>query len=195
MKKKVYIFPTCIGRVVYKTLIKRVYYFLKEKNFEVSVLKTPFCCGQVFLNSGMKKESKRIANVIVNNWKNKNILVFSGSCTEYILKKIPFLSHKPLNFSVKEITEFFMEEGFLKNDILYHTSCHYKILKKEAQEFMDCCGFGGVFSVIYPSLSQKILIYKFGENSEILSIEPGCSLNINTIYNAKHPLELIFKKE
>ncbi len=191
MNKEIYIFPTCIGNLVYKDLIKKTLKFLKENEREAQILNKPFCCGQVFYNTGNFIKAKKIGRSILKEWKNKKILFFSGSCLEYVLKNLPSLTEEKISFSADEITNFLIKEKKLKVPFEFHISCHLKIFKNKNPEFLGCCGFGGVFSSIYPETSEKILKAKYKEG-EIISIEPGCSLHMKSKgFEVIHPLEKI----
>ncbi len=195
MNQTLYLFPTCIGNLIYKKLIPEVKNFLKKRGYKTEFLKKPFCCGQVFYNSGKIKEAKRIAYQLNNLWKDKKILFFSGSCLEYVIKKITDLTGKKPEFEAIEITEFFIREKLIPDLPEYHVSCHFKTLKKDNPEFLTCCGFGGIFSAIYPEISERILKTKFS-NKEIISIEPGCSFHMQSKgFKTKHPLENVFDKK
>ncbi len=195
MKQTLYIFPTCIGNLIYKKLIPEVKNFLEKRGYRTEILKKPFCCGQVFYNSGKIESAKEIAHQLNNLWKNKKILFFSGSCLEYVIKKIPELTEKSTEFTAIEITDFFTKEKLIPVLPEYHVSCHFKTLKKDTPEFLTCCGFGGIFSAIYPEISEKILKTKFSDK-EIISIEPGCSFHMQSKgFKTKHPLENVFDKK
>jgi len=194
MRQTLYLFPTCMGNLVYKKLIFKVKNFLEKRGYKIRILKKSFCCGQVFYNSGKIKIAEKIAYQLNNLWEDKKILFFSGSCLEYVIKKIPYLTDKELKFKPIEITEFFIKEKLVP-PLDYHISCHFKTLKKDVPEFLPCCGFGGIFSAIYPEISEKILKTKFSDK-EIISIEPGCSFHMQSKkFKTKHPLQDIFDKK
>ncbi|MEO0301219.1 MAG: (Fe-S)-binding protein [candidate division WOR-3 bacterium] len=195
MNKKIYIFPTCIGNLIYKNLIKEIKKLLQKKEFEAQILNKPFCCGQVFYNTGNFKKAKKIGNLILKEWKNKEILFFSGSCLEYVLENLPLLTGKKNSFYAEEITNFLIKEKIIELPYNFHTSCHFKIFKNKKPEFLGCCGFGGVFSSIYLKTSEKILKAKYKEK-KIISIEPGCSLHMKSKgFEIIHPLEKILWKK
>ncbi len=137
-------------------------------------------------------QKKLLTNLIIGG--KIKILFFSGSCLEYVIKKIDILTGEKRKFEAIEITEFFIKEKLIKNLPEYESSCHFKSLKESAPCFLPCCGFGGIFSFIYPEISEKLLKTKFSEK-EIISIEPGCRLHMELKgLKTKHPLENIFNE-
>lgn len=85
--------------------------------------------------------------------------------------------------------------------VTYHASCHLlrglgvrdepKQLLRAVQDLEwvpltaeeTCCGFGGVFSVIYPEVSQAMLQAKIGNIAAsgaevVVACDPGCLMNI-----------------
>ncbi|MEN3045543.1 MAG: (Fe-S)-binding protein, partial [Candidatus Hydrothermales bacterium] len=167
MRENIFIYPSCIGSVLYKDLIPLLKKFLTNKGFYVSIIDKPFCCGQVFYNTGNFKEAYKSLFQIYKHFKKKEVVILSGSCLEFIVKYIPRILGKEINFNITEITEFFIKKKLIDFLPEYHRSCHFKTLKNEKLEFFSCCGFGGVFSSIYPHISEKILKIKFRENKEI----------------------------
>ncbi|MEN3044980.1 MAG: (Fe-S)-binding protein [Candidatus Hydrothermales bacterium] len=195
MKKNLFLFPSCVGSILYKDIVLLLKNFLNNRGFKTFIIKKPFCCGQVFYNTGNLKETHKILFQICKHFKNKEILILSGSCLEFLVKNIPKILGKDLNFKIKEITEFFIEEKLVDFVPEYHKSCHFKTLKGEKLDFFSCCGFGGVFSSLYPQISDRIFKIKFKETKKVLSCEPGCSLFIlSKGLKTEHPLESIIKK-
>jgi L-lactate dehydrogenase complex protein LldE len=116
---------------------------------------------------------------------------------------------KALSERVFELTEYLVDVlqivdlgAFFPHTIAYHASCHLlrelgvnsqprELLKHvhgaqlvELPEAEDCCGFGGVFSVEHPQLSDALLSRKI-ENilrsgaEVVTACDAGCITNIN----------------
>jgi L-lactate dehydrogenase complex protein LldE len=107
-----------------------------------------------------------------------------------------------------EFSEFLIHElkvtdvgAFFPHKVTYHASCHYLRqlnLREEPKQLLaavrglelvpledeeTCCGFGGVFSVAYPEVSQAMLnnklqnIQKSGAEA-VVACDAGCLMNI-----------------
>jgi len=107
-----------------------------------------------------------------------------------------------------ELTEFLVHQlkiidvgATFPHTVTYHASCHYLRglgLRSEAQQLLRavrglelapmqdeevCCGFGGVFSVIFPEVSQAMMESKvqniLNSGAEaVVACDAGCLMNI-----------------
>jgi glycolate oxidase iron-sulfur subunit len=117
------------------------------------------------------------------------------------------------DFKIYELTEFFYEHirdavvhkegikgpGVPERKVTWHDPCHHlkslgiadaprHFMKQMGDDFVDdtsalCCGFGGVFSVGFPSTSRKILNRKETKLNElgvgtVVTACPGCYLQL-----------------
>jgi len=117
------------------------------------------------------------------------------------------------DYKIYELTEFFYEQigdavirkdgikepGAPEGKVTWHDPCHHlkslgiadaprHFMKQLGEDFVDdtsalCCGFGGVFSVGFPSTSRKILNRKEATLNElgvgtVVTACPGCYLQL-----------------
>lgn len=131
-----------------------------------------------------------------------------------------------------ELTEFLVHQlkvtevgAYFPQKVTYHASCHYlrglglreeaKILLRQVRglelaplvEEDTCCGFGGVFSVIYPEVSQALMQRKVNHIIEsgaqaVVACDAGCLMNIQgglqragSAIRAYHIIEILANRE
>ncbi len=178
------------------------------------------CCGQPFLNSGLKKEAQQLAQRTIEIFSPYEYVVLpSGSCTAMLRVHYPhlFRGDKPWQEKARhlasrtyELTEFLVHVArWLPKPvrrlppITYHDSCHMsRMLRlreeprsllraagieiREMPESDRCCGFGGIFSVRVPEVSQAITSDKLQEAVEtrahiLVTADPGCLLQMRRL--------------
>ena len=194
--KRVGLFIPCYIDIIYPNVALATYKLLTKLGFSVDYPLNQTCCGQPFLNSGVKDEAKALANRFYNIFKDFDYIVApSASCIATVkfgykdlLDSKEYLELKEKSF---EICEFLTDvvkidsiDAKFNHKVGFHQSCHglrelnlarsselnlpyyskpLKLLKMvDGIEIVDlkradeCCGFGGVFSVIEPDVSVKM---------------------------------------
>lgn len=194
---------------------------------EASPLKGVTCCGQAFFNSGhpamARKVGRRLFESIMES--EAPVVMVSGSCAHFVRERYPTLFGKDASPGGRcfEFTEFIA--GKLKADIggtlkkplraAYHPSCHllrglklkdepFEILRSiENLELLHinkeetCCGFGGIFSAVYPEVSARMAAEKAEAIREtgasaFISSDAGCMRRIESVgIRAIHIAELL----
>ncbi len=180
----VYIFPGCVTELFSKGTIKKTVVFLRQLGYDPVVAPEGLCCGQVAWNAGMPHITRNIAGSFIN-WlrlipKNAAIVSLSASCVSFAGKYLKRLYNLPMNIPMEfsqflqKSTKFQKWYGVLRADVALHVSCHHlrdldrgdallqilsringiKVLPFENPEL--CCGFGGIFSLIFPELSRNM---------------------------------------
>ena len=148
---------------------------LEEAGCRVTVPPQQTCCGQPAMNSGDKNDAKRVARGVIEVFSPFDyVVVPSGSCAGTISRHYPELFQdepawldraKQLAARTFELTSFLV-------DIL-----------AELKEPETCCGFGGLFCVKYPDISEKMVQAKVDDivatgADTVLGGDLGCLLNI-----------------
>jgi len=175
------------------------------------------CCGQPFLNSGLRDEALRLARRTMEIFAPYDYVVLpSGSCASMLRVHYPHLfkgedtwEERALELAARtyELTEFLVHVADWRPSsqgtslrVTYHDSCHmYRMLRlhdeprtllraagveiAEMPESDRCCGFGGVFSVRVPEVSNAITADKLKEAVEtraevLVTADPGCLIQM-----------------
>ena len=208
-KDKVYdilFFPGCVLTDFYPKKIERSIQFLKSKGYSVLLIKDISCCGFPYLSQGWKDRSDKFMNsnlVLFKKYTFKKIVIPCGTCTMTLKKYYNISQDIPVyemtDFIFKFIKDAKLNKEFKSKKITYHDPCHninsLKIkdqpryfLKQAENNFIDddsrtCCGFGGVFSVGFPSTSKKILenkkeVLNSKGTETVITSCPGCYMQL-----------------
>jgi glycolate oxidase iron-sulfur subunit len=206
-------FPGCVLTYFYPGIIEKTVSFLKKRGFSVVIPIGMECCGFPYLSQGWKEKfiSFRKKNkAIFSQFRFKYLLVPCGTGVMTFKKYYDF---EDKTIEIYELTEFFYKyikdaavdadqfkpPGCKSRKATFHDPCHHlKSLGIEAaprffmeqleESFIDdksalCCGFGGIFSVGFPSTSKKILKRKEETLKElgadtVVTACPGCYLQL-----------------
>jgi len=209
-KKKTYdilFFPGCVLTDFYPEIVEKTINFLRKNGFTVLLPKGLSCCGFPYISQGWKDKFDKYKGKnmkVLNGYNFKSIVIPCGTGT------ITFKKYYDIDkdISVYELTDFiykFINDAKLDNALIkdrkitYHDPCHNikslhiekqprHFLSQAGKNFIDdksklCCGFGGVFSIGFPSTSNKILkrksdtIKQTGADTVITSC-PGCYMQL-----------------
>ncbi len=209
----VLLFPGCVLTMFYPAIIEDITRIMEQNGLRVVTPSNLQCCGFPFLSQGWKNKFLTLRQKnqkIFSEYKFKYIVVPCGTGT--ITFKEHYQIENP-EIEIYELTDFFykflpnvpVDEDKLKptgtknGKFTWHDPCHnLKSLKidKAPRHFMNklgssfiddksalCCGFGGIFSVGFPSTSKKILKRKENKLEEIgadtvVTACPGCYLQL-----------------
>jgi len=220
--KKVSLFVTCIGDMIYPQTGMAVLDILQRLSLEVDFPPAQTCCGQPAFNAGYRAEARAVAQHFFRAFRDAELIVTpSGSCATMLRHEFPRLftaSDGELERQAQRIAaitwEFseFLVDGLGISDLglqlpqpqrfAIHDACHglrnlglgraarallQQLGNSELHELPECevcCGFGGLFSVKMPDISQAMLQNKLEhiEASAAESIVTGdlsCMTQIN----------------
>ena len=144
------LFATCVVNHIYPEVGLSTAKVLEHFSCQVSVEQNQTCCGQPFFNSGFRSEARKLAEKVIETYKDVpgDIVVPSGSCVSMIRNHYRELidSNHPLKAEAEkladrtfEFTEYIYElvqndELLSKDDnnlsdrnlpdVVYHESCH-----------------------------------------------------------------------
>ncbi|MBI4654493.1 MAG: (Fe-S)-binding protein [Nitrospirae bacterium] len=179
---RVAIFVGCSVNYFYPHLGDSLLNVLLSKDYEVVVLKGEVCCGSPMRSLGLEAEAIALAkkNVeLFSRVKADAILSLCPTCTITIKNEYPLLIGDGIE-KMMDVNEFLINNDFYKGlkisprVVSYHDPCHLnyglgirneprEILKNidgiefvEMEDAGDCCGFGGLFSINFKELSQRI---------------------------------------
>jgi L-lactate dehydrogenase complex protein LldE len=144
------------------------------------------CCGQAFYNSGHPDMARKVGRNLFYAIEASDdpIIILSGSCAQFVREHYPWLFGIGMGIDEVcfEFTEFITRvagadiRGSLGKPMkaAYHPACHLlrglklkdepiallreidnlELVRIHKEE--TCCGFGGVFSAVYPEVSAKM---------------------------------------
>jgi len=186
------------------------------------------CCGQAFFNSGHPEMARKVGRSLFYAIENSPdpVIVLSGSCAQFIREHYPrlFGIGMDIDESCFEFTEFITRlagaeiKGRLATPMraAYHPACHLlrgiglreepfallrgienlELVKVHKEE--TCCGFGGVFSAVYPEVSRKMAEEKVGTIRDagadvVVAADAGCLRRMELSgLRAMHVAELLW---
>ena len=179
---RVGLFVTCLGEAVSPGAPIATVTVLERLGHQVIYPAEQACCGQMQTNSGFERAGTRLANRLLASFDDCEVVVApSSSCVGHLREANPSLP-------VFELSEFLVH--YLKtidvgarfpHRVAYHPSCHSlrvahvgdapKWLLNNVADLqlvpfgaeLECCGFGGTFSIKNAAVSSAMLIDKCGE--------------------------------
>lgn len=204
------LFPGCVLNYFYPGIIEKTAGFLEQNGYSVVIPRKLTCCGFPYLSQGWKKKFTgfRDANkAIFEEYEFKHLVV---PCGTGVMTFRDYYGLKEPPFGIYELTRFFyqfLKEAPVKSPgdfqgefpLTFHDPCHHlktlgladaprHFLKQYGDKFVDntdglCCGFGGIFSVGFPSTSKKILKRKEEQLKNmgartVVTACPGCYLHL-----------------
>jgi L-lactate dehydrogenase complex protein LldE len=176
---RVALFATCIGDTLFPDAARATVTVLERLGHEVVFPEAQTCCGQMHLNSGYADEAAKLARRFGEIFGAYNVVVSpSSSCVgtlrehygmTNVLELSELLVHR---LGVEDIGASFPHR------VAYHPTCHslrvthvgdapYRLLRNvrglelvELPRSLECCGFGGTFSIKNAETSSAMLADK-----------------------------------
>jgi L-lactate dehydrogenase complex protein LldE len=182
---------------------------LGSLGLDVVPLEGATCCGQAFYNSGHPDMARKVGRNLFYAIEASDdpIIMLSGSCAHFVREHYPRLFGIGMGIDEVcfEFTEFITRiagvdiKGSLGRPLkaAYHPACHLlrglkikdepinllseienlELLRINKEE--TCCGFGGVFSAIYPEVSstmadEKVRAIRDAGADVVVSADAGC---------------------
>ncbi len=181
---RVGLFIPCFVDQFYPEVGKAMVAVLRRLGVEVCFPPEQTCCGQPAFNTGYWDEARTLAKRYCDIFDGYDAVVSpSGSCTAMVRNFYPELLGKIRHASANtfEFSEFLVKKLAVTDvgakfaaKVTYHDSCHTlrelrlkeeprKLLRAvqglelvEMTEAETCCGFGGTFSVKFPTISTAM---------------------------------------
>ncbi|HEY1632491.1 MAG TPA: (Fe-S)-binding protein [Rhizomicrobium sp.] len=211
MKPRVGLFVTCLVDLMRPQVGFAAIKLLEEAGCAVEVPATQTCCGQPAWNSGANAHAADIARQVIGAFEGFDYVVApSGSCAGMLRKHYPeVLAADPVYASranalaakSHELISFLVNErGFTRacpvTKACYHDSCsslREMGVKDEPRRVLPglselanpqiCCGFGGLFSVKYPEISERMADDKIADiratgAETLIGPDMGCLLHL-----------------
>jgi len=181
---KVALFIPCFVDQFYPEVGEAMVAVLRRVGVEVCFPAEQTCCGQPAFNTGYWEEARTLAKRYCDIFDRYDAVVSaSGSCTAMVRNFYPELLGELRRASANtfEFSEFLVKKLGVTDvgakfpaKVTYHDSCHtlreLRIKQEprallravrgleliEMTEAESCCGFGGTFSVKFPTISSAI---------------------------------------
>ena len=211
--KKVVLFSGCVANYLITEIKDSAIYILNLLGYEV--ITPPFnCCGFPFLSAGDMEQFEALRNEnskIIQKYENLPIITLcpTGNHTlkdyygfDNIIEFAEFLNRE------EKYKKLIKRMKKLEDKISIHIPCHYinffehsEYLRKSLENIQEvqlyeperqmCCGFGGMFSISYPKVSNKILEksiknLKVNEGRKVITNCPGCLVQLSRKSEAYH---------
>jgi L-lactate dehydrogenase complex protein LldE len=202
--RRVQLFATCLGDLVFPDAVADAERLLREAGYEVEFPREQVCCGQPAFNSGHRAAARRVAKTFVRAFsRDVPVVVPSGSCATMVAHYLPELVDSE-RYDVRELSAFLAEEDVELarvnegRTLAYHDSCHMlrelriseqprRLLERSGARVVPlprpdlCCGFGGTFSVRQPEISLAMADDKLGgvrDGDALVTADPGCLMHL-----------------
>jgi L-lactate dehydrogenase complex protein LldE len=211
MNPRVGLFVTCLVDLMRPQVGFAAVKLLEEAGCTVEVPPSQTCCGQPAWNSGANRHAADIARQVIDMFEGfDHVVAPSGSCAGMLRRHYPEVladdpiygprarvlaakSHELVSFLVNE--RKFTRACQVKN-ACYHDSCsslREMGVKSEPRKVLGglrdlkqpriCCGFGGLFSVKYPEISERMADDKIADirstgAGTLIGADLGCLLHL-----------------
>jgi glycolate oxidase iron-sulfur subunit len=210
---RVVLLTGCVQSVLFPETNEATVRVLAENGCDVVIPRGQGCCGALSLHSGRLSESRDFARSNIEIFENSDvdaIIVNSAGCGSTMKEYGELLNSsraEEFGKKVKDIMEFLADIGIqgelkdLKLRVTYQDACHIahaqrikthprKIIKQipgiefvELPESEICCGSAGIYNLVEPEMSEKLLKRKISKLKEtgaqvLVAGNPGCLLQI-----------------
>jgi L-lactate dehydrogenase complex protein LldE len=178
---RIALFATCIGDAVTPEAPKAVVRLLERLGHEVVFPAAQTCCGQLFVNSGYRREGLALARRFASIFAPYELIVSpSSSCVGTVRELEPSLEGRL--FELSELLAGPLEiadvGASFPHRVAYHPTCHslrvthagdvpYALLRAvrglelaPLERADECCGFGGTFALKNADTSGAMLADK-----------------------------------
>jgi len=206
---KVGLFIGCATNYLLPEIGRSLIELLSKTGYSIVIPPQQGCCGLPATYNGMLELADKLRSKNIEAFKKTEvgtIITACATCGSALKNYYNFINRSGKPIKVMDMSEFLIQH---KNDfefkpwanglITYHDACHLRNLQNiwqaprqlltsvagerfiEMEEADLCCGFGGLFSVFQPRISQAIsdkkaeYITKSGANLVLTSC-PGCVL-------------------
>ena len=199
--REVYFYATCLVDLFFPEAGMAGIELLRSCGVRVIFPRGQTCCGQPAFNCGYWEEARAVARGQLALFpRDLPVVLPSGSCAGMLKTHYPDLFHgQPEEAAARALK---LEDLGPPVKVTLHASCHAMrdqgvldqpraLLKRlrnvelvELERERECCGFGGVFAVRDPALSEAMAGDKVRDACAtgadlVLSTDGGCLMNIS----------------
>ena len=230
--ESVALFKGCVGEGLFARVNRATERVLEANGFEVEAPAEQVCCGALHAHAGDLEGARELARRNIAAFDSDAPIVTNAGGCGAMLKTYAHLlgnDESAMKFSarVRDVsqqlatTEMRTAPSPIGQSVTYDTSCHlmYGQRSGEASERMlravagedfvalngteRCCGAAGVYNLLQPEMSQKVLKEKLGHIKEtgasiLATGNPGCQMHIGAgaclsgmSLRVCHPVEIV----
>ena len=230
--ESVLMFKGCVGEGLFARVNRATERVLEANNFNVETPADQVCCGALHAHAGDLEGARELARKNIAAFDSEAPIVTNAGGCGAMLKTYGHLfgnDEKAIKFSarVRDVsqqlatTEMQTAPSPTEQNVTYDTSCHlmYGQGSGEASERMlrsvtgknfvplngteRCCGAAGVYNLLQPEMSQRVLNEKLDHIKEtgagiLATGNPGCQMHIGAgacLSGMKlrvcHPIEIV----
>jgi L-lactate dehydrogenase complex protein LldE len=185
---RIALFITCLGDTLFPQTGRATVQVLEQLGHEIAFPTEQTCCGQMHANSGYRREALALAKRFADIFAGYDAVVSpSSSCVGMVREIYPELDEalRPVGERVFELSELLVHElgvedigASFDGRVTYHPTCHslrvtrvgdapLRLLRAvrglelvELPGALECCGFGGTFSIKNAETSSAMLADK-----------------------------------
>ena len=227
----VLLFTGCVGEGLFARVNRATERVLRANKFDVTTPPEQVCCGALHAHAGDLEGARKLARKNIDAFKSDApIITNAGGCGAMLITYGHLLANdEAASFSarVRDVSQQLASTGMrtaetsVETCVTYDTSCHllYGQRSGETSERMlravtgdkfvalngseRCCGAAGVYNLLQPDMSQRVLKEKLDHvretNAGILATgNPGCQMHIGAGASLSgiplrvcHPIELV----
>jgi glycolate oxidase iron-sulfur subunit len=215
---RVAVFSGCSVEHFFPHLEEALIHVLNKLGYEVILPKGLACCGAPLRTLGMEEESVARARKnlgILNKLTVEAVLSPCPTCTLTLKNDYPKIVGRGVENAV-DISVFLNDKlepaRTADKTAVYHDPCHLKYglgIEREPREMIikagleligpqeqGCCGFGGVFCLSQPEMSNTLLTactthLRHSEADAVITSCPGCMLQLSRTITDRPVLHLI----
>lgn len=228
----VLLFKGCVGEGLFARVNRATERVLQANNFEVEAPAEQVCCGALHAHAGDLEGARKLARRNIAAFdSDAPIITNAGGCGAMLTTYAHLFPNdeRAANFSarVRDVSqqlatsEMRIAPSPMDQNITYDTSCHlmYGQHSGEASERLlrsvtgkdfvalngteRCCGAAGVYNLLQPEMSQRVLNEKLDHIKEtgagiLATGNPGCQMHIGAgaclsgiKLNVCHPIEIV----
>jgi L-lactate dehydrogenase complex protein LldE len=206
---RVGLFVTCFNDTLFPQVGRATVTVLERLGVTVEFPAAQTCCGQMHFNSGYRPECVPLARHFAEVFRGYDAVVTpSASCASMVRHYYPEVDPTLDVPTVYELTEFLVDVlevtdvgAYFPHPVAFHPTCHSQRLLRigdrprrlldavDGLELrplshpMECCGFGGTFSVKNPDTStamgqDKVADVKATGAQVLTSADTSCLMHI-----------------
>lgn len=226
---RVAIFAGCSVNYFYPDLGNALLRILLSKKYEAVVFRGEVCCGAPLRSLGLEEEAAKLARQNIDHFNRvraEAIISMCPTCTMVIKDQYPVLTGDTIS-NIIDVNEFMLRYDIASGlemeprVVTYHDPCHLSHgmgIREEPREILksikgiemsemrhadECCGFAGLFSMLFKDIAKTIASNKM-ENIRNTSADtvvtscPGCVMQLEGLrreqdenISVKHIVEII----
>ncbi len=188
------VFVGCVVGSAMPQLLDRLVEVLVRLGYSVDVPEGQVCCGHPFEALGVDGAHQRIEHNKKLFSKYPEVITLCSTCASYLKRRY--------GLRVRDFAEVFASFSFAldvrnADRVAFHVPCHLKrgqgvdigrVLEEAGISVLseECCGFGGVTSILHPELSVEVGRRRLEEavalgKDTVVTVCPACMMQLRRV--------------